>query len=147
MELLPAQRDTRIQQRRGEVDERALSAHDAAIIVCPQETAEKTLATLPFAAMWQRLYRHARKAGPVRQLLAHAAPNATPILVCFTKSSSSAFERLSAAGRAWKALGAPIDARVLLATVDLEAEPSAQWLEALLAAVLAGPAEIGRAHV
>jgi leucyl aminopeptidase len=140
VELLPAQRDTRIQQRRGVVSERALLAHDSAIIACGDENIEARLAQLPFSAVWQRLYRQARKSGPVRQLSAHVGPNATPVVIFFTKPSTAQFERLSAAGRAWKALNVQTDSRVLLATAGLDAAPSAQTLEALLAAALAGSA-------
>jgi leucyl aminopeptidase len=142
VELLPAQRNTRIQQRRGAVTEHALRTHDAAIIACPEESAEASLARLPFGALWQRLYRQARKAGPVRQLNAHVGPNGTPVVVFFTKAPISQFERLSAAGRAWKALAIPPQARLLLATATMDGEPSTQTLEALLAAALAGSADM-----
>jgi leucyl aminopeptidase len=140
VELLPAERDTRIIQRRGDLSERVLRAHDAAIIACPDENADTVLSQLPSGEMWRRLWRDARKAGSVRLLSARLGPNAAPVVVFFTRPQGSAFERLSAAARAWKELACPPDARVLLATRALEATPSAEMLEALLAAGLAASA-------
>src|SRR5690606_35936878 len=114
VELLPAQRDTRILKRRGSLTERILHAHDAAIIACPDENAESALKTLPHAPLWLKLYRDAAKGSAPRHLSARLGPHATPVTVVFTKSSSAAFERLTSAGRAWKELCSPAEASVLL---------------------------------
>lgn len=60
--------------------------------------------------------------------------------VAFTKSTHSAFERLSLAARAWKELAPSPGAKVLFATYGLEAERSKAMLEALTAASLAATA-------
>ncbi len=140
MELLPAQRDTRILQRRSAVTERALGAHDAAIIACPQENTETALRELPFASLWQQLYREAKRAGSVRMLTARPAGSAAPVVLFFTAQNASAFDRLSAAARAWKELKAPPNARVLLAAHRIDAANSGALLEAMLAAGLAATA-------
>jgi leucyl aminopeptidase len=137
VELLPAQRDAPIQQQRRSLSERALRAHSAAIIACGDENAESAIARLPNGQIWHRLYREASQNGPVRLLSARLTPAAAPVVLLFTKSRSSTFERLSAAARSWKELHLPPNARVLLATHEIETEQSAQMLEALLAAGLA----------
>jgi leucyl aminopeptidase len=137
VELLPAQRDTPIQQQRRSLSERALRGHSAAIIACGDENAESAIARLPNGQIWHRLYREASQSGPVRLLSARLTPAAAPVVLLFTKSRSSTFERLSAAARSWKELHLPPNARVLLATHEIETEQSAHMLEALLAAGLA----------
>ena len=140
MELLPALRDTRILHRRGPLSERALRAHDAAIIACPEENAESLLAELPAGEMWQKLYREARRSGPPRSISARVQPSATPVVIFFTKASASTFERLSAAARAWKELHAPAATQLLLATHGVEGTDSSSLIEAMLAAALAATA-------
>ncbi len=143
MELLPAERDIRIQKRRDSLTERVLHAHDAAIIACPGENTESALKSLPHGQLWLKLYRDASKgSGPPRHLSARVGPHATPVTVLFTKSSSTPFERLTSAGRAWKELCAPVKANVLLATHAGDSKHSAQILESLLAAGLAWSAPL-----
>lgn len=140
VELLPAERDIRILQPRAKLNERTLKRHDAAIIACPRERAETLLEALPYAEIWQQLYRDARGRGPVSVLSARVTASAMPIVIAFAKNTASAFERLTLAARAWKELAAPARARVLLATCGIEDAQSAVTLEALLAAALAATA-------
>lgn len=63
-----------------------------------------------------------------------------PLVLAFAKAEAPAFERLSLAARAWKALAAPSGARVVLSTRGLSTASAAGMLEALLAAALAGSA-------
>ena len=142
MELLPAQRDTRILKRRGVLTERILHAHDAAIIACPDENTESALKTLPHGPLWLKLYRDSDKGGTSKHLSARVGPHATPITLVFAKSSSAAFERLTNAGRAWKELCPPPKANVLLATHGIAPEQSQHILESLLAAGLAWAAPL-----
>lgn len=142
VELLPAQRNTRIVTRRGPLSVRAVEAHDAVIVVCPEESAEKAVSQLPSPAVWQRLYRDAKRAGPVRLLSTRLGPLATPVVVLFTPAHATAFERLSAAGRAWKELKLPLKANVLLVSRELERQTGGEIIEALLAAGLAATAPL-----
>ncbi len=142
MELLPAERDIRIHKRRDALTERVLHAHDAAIIACPDQNTESALKSLPYGQLWLKLYRDAAKSGAPRHLSARLGPHATPVTLLFAKSSSAAFERLTSAGRAWKELGAPVKANVLLVTHAVDARQSAQILESLLAAGLAWSAPL-----
>ncbi len=137
MELLPAERDTRILTRRGSITERALQAHDAAIIVCSDENAESALQSLPHAQLWLKLYRDARKVAPARCLHARVGAGAMPVIILFAKPGASTFEQLSQAARAWKELCPSLKARVLLTTHAMETTRSTQLLESLLAAGLA----------
>lgn len=140
MELLPAERDVRIVQQKRALDEGALHKHDAAIIVCPRERAEALIRELPFAAVWQRLYREAHERGPVTVLAARVTPAALPVVIAFAKNTGSTFDRLTLAARAWKELHAPPKARVLFGTRGLDTRLAAPMLEALTAAALAATA-------
>jgi len=141
VELLPAERGVRVAHSKAQLDERTLQKHDAAIVVCPRERAETALGRLPFAPIWQRLYRDARGHGPVSLLSARVSPDAILVVLAFAKSTASAFERLMLGARAWKELAAPLRASVLLATCGLEDEKtSLAALEAVLAASLAATA-------
>ena len=140
VELLPAERDIRVVQPKAQLDERTLQKHDAAIVVCPQERAERVLAELPSAALWQRLYREARGSAPLTTLSARITPAAIPVVIAFAKSTASPFERLMLGARAWKELAPPPRARVLLATHGLAGTDGAAALETLLAASLAATA-------
>jgi leucyl aminopeptidase len=139
-ELLPAQRDVSIEQRRMALSERTLQRHDAAIIVCERERAPAALTNLPFAPIWQRLYREAAARGQVTILAARLTNAAIPIVVAFAKKNASAFERLALAARAWKELAAPSRARVLFAAAGMEQAEATATTEALVAAALAATA-------
>lgn len=140
MELLPAERDVRIVQQKSALDDGALRKHDAAILVCPYERAETLIGGLPFAALWRRLYREAQERGPVTVLAARVTPAAAPVVIAFAKNTSSTFDRLTLAARAWKELNAPPQARVLFGTRGLDTRLAGAMLEALTAAALAGTA-------
>lgn len=142
VELLPAERDIRILQRRAPLSENSMQKHDAVIVVCDREQAETRLGKLPFGAIWQRLYREAKARGPVSILSARITADALPMVVALAKASSSAYERLSLAARVWKELSPPPGAKVLLSTHGLEASHSAAMLEALTAAALAATAPL-----
>ncbi|MFO7306837.1 MAG: M17 family metallopeptidase [Gammaproteobacteria bacterium] len=142
MELLPAERNVRILEQRGPLTEQALQRFDAAIIGCPEESAESTLRSLPHGQLWQKLYREARKSGTPKHLSARVGTAATPVVVLFVKTESSPFDRLTRAARAWKELGPPPKASVALAVHDFTAEHGALVLESLLAAGLAWSAPL-----
>ena len=125
VELLPAERDIRIFQRRAPLSESSMQKHDACIVVIDKEQAEQRLSKLPFGAAWQRLYREAKARGPVSILSARVAADASPMVVALAKGSSSQFERLSLATRIWKELSPVSGAKVLLATQGLDAAVSA----------------------
>lgn len=140
VELLPAERDIRIFQRRAQLTDHSMQKHDASIVICDGEQLEGRLAKLPFGAAWQRLYREAKARGPVSILSARLTPGALPMVVALAKASSSAFERLTLAARIWKELSPFPGARVLLATQGLDAARSHAMLEAMTAAALAATA-------
>jgi leucyl aminopeptidase len=140
VELLPAERDIRVVQPKARLDERTLQKHDAAVVVCPQERAERVLGELPASTLWQRLHREARGSGPVTILSARITPAAIPVVIAFAKGTASSFERLMLGARAWKELAPPPRARVLLATRGLADTDAAAALETLLAASLAATA-------
>ncbi|HKU15906.1 MAG TPA: M17 family metallopeptidase [Steroidobacteraceae bacterium] len=140
MELLPAERGVRVALAERQLDERTLQKHDAAIVVCPREGAEKALDELPSAAIWRRLYRDARARGPVTLLSARVTSEAIPVVIAFVKAGAAPFERLMLGARAWKALDAPARASVLLAAAHGLGVEAGAALEAVLAASLAATA-------
>ena len=127
---------------RAALTERELGKHDLAIIACEPEAASTQLAELPFATIWQRLYRERRGRGPVALLKAHVTPDSIPAVVVFPKRAATRFELLSLAGRAWKEAASSGAQRVLLATRTSNASRDDATLEALLAAALAGSAQL-----
>jgi leucyl aminopeptidase len=139
VELLPAERNTRIEQRQGKLTERFLQSQDAAVILCERNA---PLAQLPFGAVLEKLYRRTSQRGPVSILSARVGPTATLLVVGFIKGSASAFEKLSAAAKIWKELTGHAPAHVMFATHGMEAAAASQVLEAMVSAALAGAAPL-----
>lgn len=140
VELVPAERDTRITQTRAALSERLLRSHDATIVLCDRDSGPGMLGELPFSSMLQRLYGAAQRRGPVNILSTRVTSNAVPLLIAFVKSTASAFEQLTVAARAWKELSAAAPRRVLFATCGMDDTRTAKVLEAMVAAALAGTA-------
>lgn len=139
MELLPAQRDPRILQHRGALQEPLFAGFDAAIVACDADRATHALAELPFADHLKKLYNHAQKQGPVTVLSTRVTGETIPLIAVFIKSTASVFEQLTHAARAWKELAHPPH-KVLFATCGMDEAHSGAALEALVAAALAGSA-------
>ncbi|MET0659583.1 MAG: M17 family metallopeptidase [Steroidobacteraceae bacterium] len=137
--LLPPTVAPSIRFTRARVDERLLSAHDAAIVVTTADDVDSALARLPAHSMWQRLYKDARSRGPVQTLCSRAGTAATLTTVAVFRADASAFERLTLAGRAWKDIASVLPRRVLLV---IPFGSSSHHAEATLAAVLAGGARM-----
>jgi leucyl aminopeptidase len=142
VKLLPAARDVRTSVERAVFDERALKHYDAAIIAIERESAAVCLRELPHAQLWQRLHAEASARGPVGMLSARLGASGVLVVVVTISKKSSAFERLSMAGRAWKELAHCAAARLALSTRGLEEACATATLEALLAGVLAGAASL-----
>jgi leucyl aminopeptidase len=142
VKLLPAACTVRTSQQRAVFDERALKHYDAAIIAIERENAAACLQELPHAQLWQRLFEEASQRGPVGLLSTRLGPSAALVVVVVVSKKSSAFERLSVGGRAWKELAHVAAARLALTTRGLDDAGAAATLEALLAAVLAGAASL-----
>ena len=140
VELLPAERDIRISQRRVPLNENLMQKHDGCIVFCDREQSETQLAKLPFAAAWRKLYREAKARGTVSILSARLTADALPMVVAFAKASSSAFERLTLATRIWKELAPAPGAKIVIATQGFDAPQSQALLEAMTAAALAATA-------
>jgi leucyl aminopeptidase len=139
VELLPAERDVRIATRRATFDERAVTSHDATIVICDGNTASGALRALPFGSILERAHKLARSRSPVSVLSTHVGPEATPIVLAFAKSAR-AFEQLSLAGRAWKALATQTPQRLLIHAWNVETALRASFLETFTTAALAGSA-------
>ncbi|HMN44069.1 MAG TPA: M17 family metallopeptidase [Povalibacter sp.] len=139
MELLPAERNIHVEQRDIALTERLLQSQDAAVILCERDA---TLDRLPFGALLASLHRKASQRGSVGLLSTRVGSAATVLVVAFIKSSASAFDRLSAAAKAWKELAPHAPSRVVFATHDLDASVARDALEAMTAAALAGTAPL-----
>lgn len=139
MELLPAQRDTRIQQRRADLSEQLIGSVEAVVVACDADRATQHLSELPFAEHLQRVYERVRRHEPVTLLSTRVGPQASALVVVFIKRTAAAFDLLSLAGRAWKEFDHP-PRQVLLATCGMDEERAGAVGEALVAAVLSGSA-------
>ncbi|HSN71621.1 MAG TPA: M17 family metallopeptidase, partial [Steroidobacteraceae bacterium] len=141
VQLIPKDRSVRVTQSTSELDGRALQSCDAALVLIDHDRAEQALATLPFPALWRRLYQVARDQGPV-SVLASRVPSErlTMVAIGLVKAGTTAFERLALAGRLWREVAPTRPARVLLAAPQLDGAARDAALEALFAAVLAGDA-------
>lgn len=139
VELLPAQRDTRLVQQRGALSERLLEAQEAAVIACDADRASHWVGKLPYANSLQRLYAQAQRHGPVTTLSTRVGAQAVPLIVIFVKPSASAFERLTQAARAWKEFAHP-PRQILFGTCGMDEAHHEFAIEALVAAALAGAA-------
>jgi len=146
VELLPAQGNATIKHiyhSPGEsLSEKVIRSHDAAIVLIDAETALATLKTLPAAALWQKLFREAATRGPVGSLHSHITVDSVSTAIVFCKAEISAFERLTQAARAWKAVSATSPRRLLIATAGLDAARAGAAIEAVVAAALAGSARM-----
>ena len=143
VELLPAQRNVRIRQQQAELDSASLEAYDAVLIFCPSNSGPKPLAQLPRSVLWKKLYATAATQGSVSLISAQQPESGSPTVISFIKPDATAFERLSAAARAYKELGTlPDKARILLTTLHFEAQEAACVLETALSSVLAGSAPL-----
>lgn len=138
MELLPAERNTRIKQQKSRLTERLLQQHDGAIVFCDGH--KPSLNDLPFAGLLEKLHRDAKENGPVSLIATRVSADARPLAVVFVKSSASAFELLTAAARAWKTFSGSTVRNLLVATHGLDADVSARALEATTTAALAATA-------
>ncbi|HEY6642748.1 M17 family metallopeptidase [Povalibacter sp.] len=137
MELLPAERNTRIEQRHIKLSERFLQSQDGAVILCERDA---PLAQLPFGALIEKVHRKATQRGPVNVLSLRVGPAATLLVVAFIKGQASTFDKLSTAARAWKELAVLGPAHVVFATHGIDPAIASQALEAMVAAALAGSA-------
>ncbi len=139
-QILPANQRISVVQRRASTLSAAL-AHsvDAVLLICNPETAEKSLAGLPYASLWLDLYIAARRRGPVSMLSARL-PGGSHALVAIgmLKDKASPFELLSLAGRLWKEVSGTAPKNLVIATLGLSAAGATASLEALTAATLAG---------
>jgi len=140
VELLPAQRNIRIEQRRSSFNERSLRAHDAAVVICDREHIPASLSELPCGATLQRLFEKTHPRSGLSMLSARVTTDSIPLVVVFVRKETSAFERLSLANKVWKELASSAPSRLLFTTHGIDAAQSGAILEAMVAAALAGSA-------
>lgn len=140
VELLPAQRDTRLTQQRVALSERLFDAQSAILVACDAERPAQALDALPYAPMLRRLFDDARQAGPVNLLRTCVGAECVPLVVIFMKAGAP-FDLLSQAARAWKEFSPP-PRQVLIATSSMDESRARTTLEALTAAALAASAPL-----
>ncbi|MFL6578290.1 MAG: M17 family metallopeptidase [Povalibacter sp.] len=141
MELVPAERNTRLDVRSAALSERMVQNHDATIIFIDADHA-LAIKTLPYGDLLGRLYADAKAHGPVNMLSTHAGPRATRMVVVLVKAAASTFERLTCAARAWKEITTGAPRSLLIAAPDFGTAVVAHLLEAMASAALAGSASM-----
>jgi leucyl aminopeptidase len=140
-QLLPPELKIDVRGRAETASASALAKADGAILLVASDKPEQALARLPYAELWLRIFRAARKDSPT-PLLCARLPNArhTLAVVGFARPATSAFERLTLAGKlAGKVLERGV-ARVECRASGLDADNAADWREALVTALLAAAA-------
>lgn len=145
MELLPAERNVRIEQRRTALNQRQLEAHDGCVIFVDRGRPPAELSTLPSGELLRKLHRQASSDGPVHLLSSRVSSGLTRLVVAFIDPQAATFELLSAAAKAWKELAAGKPRRILVAAPGLKAGQQTRVLEAMSAAALAGSAPLPQA--
>ena len=145
MELLPAQRNVRIEQRRTSLTQRLLESHDGAVIFVDRSRPPAELSTLPFGDLLRQLHRDASSHGPVHLLSSRVSSALTVLIVVFVDPAAATFDLLSTAAKAWKELAAGRPRRILVAAPHLNARHQTRALEAMAAAALAGSAILPQA--
>jgi leucyl aminopeptidase len=141
MQVLPPATSCAVRRRPAAASEKGLARADAAAFMVDDGDPSAALARLPHAALWQALYRQARRSSATPLLVARL-PNARHTLaaVGFVKSGASAFERLTLAGKLMRELVKPGVASLQCHAGGLDADESAAALEALASAALAAAA-------
>jgi leucyl aminopeptidase len=138
MQILPPEADFALRRRPALASEAGLARSDAAAFMVGDADPAAALAQLPYAALWQSLYRKASRA-PTPPLLVTRLPNARHTLaaVGFVGAGASAFERLTLAGKLMRELVKPGIASLQCHALALDAAASAAALESLASAALA----------
>ena len=141
MQILPPETDFAVRRRPASASEAGLARADAAAFVIADRDPVTALATLPHAALWQSLYRSARRASAT-PLLVSRLPNARHTLaaVGFLRRGASAFDRLELAGKLMHELVKPGVATLQCHAAAPDANAAAAALEALASAALAAAA-------
>ncbi len=140
VELLPAQRNTRLELRSAGLSERLVTQHDACIVFVDRDHAS-TIVELPFGETLKRLRTQAKPPDSGNILSTHVGHGATRIVIVPARRSRTAFEYLTLAAKAWKALGST-PRSLLVASHRLDPSSDSLLLEAMAAAALAGSARM-----
>jgi len=138
MQMLPPETDLVVRRRPAATSESGLARCDAAAFIVGDANPAAALAELPYAALWQSLYRKVRRT-PGTPLLVTRLPNARHTLaaVGLLRADASAFERLTLAGKLMHEVVKPGVTSLQCHAAALDAEASAAALEALASAALA----------
>jgi leucyl aminopeptidase len=141
MQILPPETNCAVRRRPASASETGLARADAAAFLVDAGDPPAALAKLPHAALWQSLYRKARRTSRT-PLLVTRLPNARHTLaaVGFVRRGASAFDRLTLAGKLMHELVKPGVASLQCHAAGLDAGESAAALEALASAALAAAA-------
>jgi len=141
MQILPPETNTAVRRVAAAASATGLARADAAAFMVGDHDPAAALAGLPYAALWQALYRSARRASKT-PLLVSRLPNARHTLaaVGFVRQGASAFTRLDLAGKLMRELVKPGVATLQCHAAALDADESAAVLEALASAALAAAA-------
>jgi len=141
MQILPPETVVAVRGKPASASESSLARADAAAFVVADRDPAAALSALPHAALWQALYRAARRASKTPLLVARL-PNSRHTLasVAFLRPGASAFERLDLAGKVMHELVKPGVASLQCHAAGFAADESAAVVEALASAALAGAA-------
>jgi len=143
MQILPAEKAPELRIRKASASERGWARADAVAVLLSDRDPAAALAALPHAALWQALYRAARRTSRT-PLLVTRLPNARHTLaaVGFIGDGASAFQRLELAGKLMHELVKPGVAVMQCHAPLPDGGQAADAVEALASAALAAAAPL-----
>lgn len=140
--VLPPENSPRIRFR-GTADlDAVMTEHEITLLVVCEKSAKSLLKQCRRSPELLREYDRLTGASPPSMLRLTPSDGQGGVLCIFVKSNTTHFARLQTAGKTWREL-APLRHRTLaVATLGLDPTDGNAWLEALLAAALAGSASL-----
>jgi leucyl aminopeptidase len=138
--LLPSENAPEIHFHEATASNKALANHDLTLIVVATKNEKTLLKQCQRSPELIQQYDQLAVHSPPSLLRLAANKDGGGVLLIFVKNPPSTFEQLQRAGKLWKEAAADRPAKLALSTLGLEPAESRAWLNALLAAVLAGSA-------
>jgi leucyl aminopeptidase len=140
--LLPPKNAPKISYIDGPLTAKTLANHELILVLANAKSGRNLLRQYPRSPELLQQYDQLNKSAPPSLLRLSATGISGAVLLIFVKSGISVFEQLQAAAKLWKEAGSHKATDVALANAGFDEQESHAVLRALLAAVLAGAAQL-----
>lgn len=140
--LLPPQNIPKITHLRAPWSSETMTENDLVLVVANVKSGKNLLRQCQRSLELLDQYRRLNTESPPSQLHLSASPKAAGVSLIFVKNDLGAFEQLQAMAKLWKAAAGVQAKRIALCTLGFAAKESQMLLNSLLAAVLAGSAQL-----